>query len=494
MKRGHASFPWKRRCAEVRALLAFACALSLSGCITSEPIKPDEGLKPLAIPAGAPRLAGVNTGDEKLHGQLLAAYGGAYRHAQAEAVLGDIVRRVGAASDRPGLDFRLTILNNQAINAFALPSGRIYLTRGLLALANDTAEVAAVIAHEIAHVTANHSSARTDVEQQGDLISRVSTELLNDKARAEQTKANTKLTLASFSRQQELEADEIGVRTLSNAGYDVYGSVRFLQSLGRHQGLRGASSGKVDFLATHPTTPERIQRATSAARQIGAPGRGESDHEKWLQAIDGMAYGEEQADGFVRGRRYLHPVLGIAFTAPEGFTLEGTGTAVIGRGGNGQQAMRFDRVAIEPGQTLENYLQSGLLEGVTMEGVKPMGVGTFQGATGIGRSKDWDYRIGVVRSGGVVYRLLYSAQSLTPDVDKAFLESFASFRRIGGDEARQIRQTRIGLVRSAGSDGQALAGLMAVGSEQAATRFLVLNGLSDLNAVRSGVTYKVVRE
>ena len=118
---------------------------------------------------------------------------------------------------------------------------------------------------------------------------------------------------------------------LAKAGYDVYGAVRFLNSLGRHQGLRNGGTGKVDFLATHPTTPERINRATAAARQIGSPGQGESSREAWLRAIDGMAYGEEQADGFVRGRRYLHPVLGVAFTAPDGFVLEGSGTAVIGR-------------------------------------------------------------------------------------------------------------------------------------------------------------------
>ena len=196
----------------MRASMAFGCMVTLAACITSEPIKPDEGLKPLALPTSAPRLTGVPAGDDRLHGQLLAAYGGAYRSASAEPVLAAIVRRVGAASERPGLDYRVTILNNQAINAFALPSGRIYLTRGLLALANDTSEVAAVIAHEIAHVTANHSSARLDVEQQGDLVSRVSSELLKDPARGAQAKANNRLTLASFSRQQELDADEIGVR------------------------------------------------------------------------------------------------------------------------------------------------------------------------------------------------------------------------------------------------------------------------------------------
>lgn len=476
-----------------RAALGLSCALLLSACVATEPLKPDEGLRPLPVPPSAPRVAGVASGDERLHGQLLAAYGGAYRYPQAEALLGDIVQRVGRASDKPGLDFRLTILNNQAINAFALPSGRIYLTRGLLALANDTSEVAAVIAHEIAHVTANHSSARMDVEQQGDLVSRVSTELLNDPERGAQTKANTRLTLASFSRLQELEADEIGVRTLAGAGYDVYGAVRFLQSLGRHQAQRSAASGKVDFLATHPTTPERIQRATSAARQIGAPGRGERDHERWLQAIEGMAYGEAQAEGFVRGRRYLHPGLGIAFTAPDRFTLEANGAAVIGRAGNGQQAMRFDRVALDAGQSIEDYIKSGLLEGVAMEGIEPIAVSGFQGATGLGRSKDWTYRIGIFRSGAAVYRLLYSAQTLTPDVDRQFIDSIRSFRRLEGEEVRQARPTRIALVRSTGGDANALAQQM-ITDEQRLERFLVLNGLPDENAVQPGAAYKVVRE
>ncbi|MGL4497063.1 MAG: M48 family metalloprotease [Beijerinckiaceae bacterium] len=475
-------------------MLALVLPLVLAGCVALEPAKPEVQAGPVSLPLNAPRVSGVENGDERLHAQLLAAYGGAYRNAKIEQQLAAIVRRIGAASDVPGLDFRVTILNNQAINAFALPSGRIYLTRGLLALANDTAEVAGVVAHEVAHVTANHSRARSDVEAQGDLISRVSTQLLNDPQRGAQAKAHSRLTLASFSRQQELDADEIGVRALTKAGYDPYGAVRFLQSLGRHQSLRNSSTGKVDFLATHPTTPERINRAMATARQMGAPGQGERDRESWLQAIDGMAYGEEQADGFVRGRRYLHPVLGVAFTAPEGFTLEGSGTAVIGRNGSGTQAMRFDRVSLDAGQSLEAYLNGGLLDGVTMQDIEATTVSGFPAASGIGRAKDWQYRIGVIRSGQTVYRLLYSAQELTPQADRAFLASFQSFRRLEGEEAAQARQSRIALVRSSGGDSDVLAGRMTGDAERALERFLVLNGLASAAEVRAGSAYKVVAE
>ena len=156
--------------------------------------------------------------------------------------------------------------------------------------------------------------------------------------------------------------------------------------------------------------------------------------------------------------------------------------------------MRFDRVAIEPGQTLENYLQSGLLEGVTMEAIRPITVGGFQGATGIGRSKDWAYRIGVIRSDAIVYRLLYSAQTLTPEADAAFLESLSSFRRLAGDEARQARQTRIAIVKSNGGDAADMAERMATGGERGLERFLVINGLANAAAVRSGESYKVVSE
>ncbi len=189
-----------------------------------------------------------------------------------------------AASERPDLKYRVTVLNSPAINAFALPDGSLYVTRGLLALANDTSEMSSVLAHEMAHVIARHASIREDQVKQAVLVSRVISDVVADQNMGALAMQKSRQTLATFSRGQELEADAIGVGIAARAGFDPYGASRFLTDMGKQASLRtsafgGASSTTpdMDFLATHPATPDRISIAIANAREYAAPGAGERD-------------------------------------------------------------------------------------------------------------------------------------------------------------------------------------------------------------------------
>ena len=135
-------------------------------------------------------------------------------------MLTDVTNRLVMATDRPDEAFQVTILNSPVVNAFALPNGRLYVTRGLLALANDTSEVAAVLSHEIAHVTLRHASQRSELQARSDLIERVAENVLNDAEEAAMAQNQARSALASFSRAQELEADQTGVKVLARAGFD----------------------------------------------------------------------------------------------------------------------------------------------------------------------------------------------------------------------------------------------------------------------------------
>ena len=114
------------------------------------------------------------------------------------------------------------------------------------------------------------------------------------------------------------------------------------------------------MMATHPSTPERVAHAVAVARGFGAPGIGETGHDRYLAAIDGILYGDDPAEGFVRGRRFIHPKLGFAFTAPENFVLENSAQAVLGVTQDGAQALRLDRVKVPVETSLASYLASGL--------------------------------------------------------------------------------------------------------------------------------------
>jgi len=207
-----------------------------------------------------------NAGAEE-HARIVAAYGGIYHDDRVEQSVARIVGRVVAASDKPEQSYRITILNAPAVNAFALPGGYLYVTRGLLALANDSSEVAAVLAHEIGHITANHAIERQNKARNALLVSRVVTDVLDDSS-GKLALAASQRTLASFSRQQELEADAIGVRTIGKAGYDPYAAARFLNAMARYSSYRAnlgvAVDKRPDFLATHPARRGSSARPASA--------------------------------------------------------------------------------------------------------------------------------------------------------------------------------------------------------------------------------------
>lgn len=470
-------------------------ALLLAACFGDQ----SSLLPPLDQPGGeaAPRVASLQRGTDREHLRLLQAFGGEYRSSNVRAVLEEIVARLAKASDGQIGNYEITILNSPIVNAFALPTGRLYVTRGLLALANDTSEIASVMAHEIAHVTARHATERAEMELESALVSQVVAQVLNDPTTGAAVQASSKLTLAKFSRQQELLADQISVRNIAKAGYDPYGAGRFLVSLGRNTAFRAGREGggdkKLDILSSHPSTPERVAAVTSGARQIGAPGIGEREAGRWLTAIDGIAFGDDPADGVVRGRRYLNSALRIAFTAPEGFELEAAREMVVGVGGGGGQALRFDSVALKPGQTLESYVASGWIDGVTTGTVESVTIGGLPAAVTTGQGTDWRFRLAAIQAGSRVYRFILAAKGET-DPERGMRAVLDSFRSLTPTEAQSVKPMQIRLASAAEGDTPAsLAGRMAT-HDRPQELFLILNGLERGGRLNPGQRYKIVTE
>ena len=359
------------------------------------------------------------------HQRILAAYGGAYQSPRIEPLLTQTVDKLVAASERPDLKYEVTILNSPSVNAFALPTGQLYVTRGLLALANDNSELASVLSHEMAHVIARHASIREDQARQAALVNRVATDLLSDPQLGALALAKSKITLASFSRAQEFEADGIGVGISARAGYDPYGAQRFLTSLGMNTQLRAQSANidprAPDFLSSHPATPERVNNAQMSARQFTSPPPGNArDKADYLAMIDGLVFGEDPSEGFVRGRRFLHPKLGFTFTAPDGFSLENTAQAVFGVKDGGVQALRLDVVNVPNEQALEEYLISGWIENIDPKSVETTTVNGHPAATATASGDQWTFRLYVVRFGSDVYRFIFAAKNRTEAVDRVF--------------------------------------------------------------------------
>jgi predicted Zn-dependent protease len=458
----------------------------------------------LQTPPAQPPEADMPPAVLQEHQRILAAYGGVYDNPRLQAMVQQLAERLVAASERPDLHYRVTILNSETVNAFALPTGQLYVTRGLIALANDESELAAVIGHEMGHVIARHAELREQEIRDEQLGDQVVADLANDPEAGALALAKSKLKLAKFSQQQELDADAIGIGTAARAGYDPYGAVRFLNSLEANSNLKPRPDGVLnpaapDFLSSHPSTPERVAHALAVARQYKAPADDTPQQlaearDAYLGDIDGIVFGEDPSEGFVRGRRFLHPRLGFTFTAPEGFVLDNTAKAVLGVQHGGEAALRLDVVQVPAEQTLANYLNSGWIENIDPSSVHDVSINGFAGATGTAKGDDWDFRLYVIRFGSDVYRFIFASKNFKPDIDRAFRESVDTFRRMSLTEIQHAKPLHLKVVKvKPGDTVEKLARRMAV-SDRQVERFRVLNGLGPGDSLEPGTEVKIVTE
>jgi predicted Zn-dependent protease len=323
----------------------------------------------------------------------------------------------------------------------------------------------------------------------------VVSDVLSDPQMGALALAKSKLTLASFSRAQEFEADGIGVGISARAGFDPFGASRFLTDMQRNADLKpAAGSGEArapDFLTTHPATPERVKNALANARQFSGPGSGERDRDEYLSDVDALAYGEDPSEGFVRGRRFLHPKLSFTFLAPPGFTLDNTSQAVLGLNG-GDEAMRIDVVSVPAEQSLPAYLKSGWMEKVDPTSVEEFSVNGFPAATATATGDGWSFRLFAVRFGSDVYRFIFAAKNRTAQVDRSFRESIATFRRMSLQESEQVQPLRLKIVTVGPNDTvESMARRMST-IDHTLDRFRVLNGLGPHDTLKPGAKVKVV--
>ena len=449
------------------------------------------------VPAKPPKPAVAQTpAAEREHERILSAYGGAYDDPQLEALISKTVDRLVAASDRPDQAYKVTILNSGAVNAFALPTGQLYVTRGLIALACDTSELSSVLSHEMAHVLAKHAAIREDQARQAAVVTRVVTDMGNDPDMTALALAKNKLTMASFSRQQEFEADSIGVGISARAHFDPYGASRFLTAMERNADLKaGKTTGDPraqDFLSSHPATPERVQSAQASARQYSSPEGGERDRETYLAAIDNIVYGEDPSEGFVRGHRFLHPKLGFTFSAPDTFTLDNTAQAVIGVRDGGTQAMRFDVVRVPAEQSLGDYLNSGWMENVDKASTENLTINGFPAAAVAAHGDQWEFKVYALRFGSDVYRFIFAAKQKTTESERNARETVNSFRRLTLEEIQAARPLRIKVITAQPGDTVDSLSHRMANIDHPMERFRVLNGLDAHAQIKARDRVKIV--
>lgn len=344
----------------------------LAGCATATVTNPVTGKQERTAMDEASEIAE----GKKAHEQVLSEYG-VYKNPRLQAYVNDIGQRLARQSHRSHLQWHFTVLDSPEINAFALPGGYVYITRGIMAYLESEADLAGVIGHEIGHVTARHGAQRA-TRQQSASIGVFAATILGVVLEAGGVGGAADLAsqvsqgvaagyIAKYGREQELQADGLGAEYLSRTSYDPRNMVdviqvlknqeRFAEDAARAEGR--APRGGNNWLSSHPSNDQRLQEITQIAAQY--KGRYVDDgRSRYLQAINGMSFGESRDQGLTRGQNFYHEPLGIALTAPPGWTIQNSQQAVALVNSEGNAGLIVRMVPAKAGNSHDEIIRNVL--------------------------------------------------------------------------------------------------------------------------------------
>ena len=436
------------------------------------------------------------------HPQILAEFGGAYDDPAIQSYVAGLGARLAAQTETPEADFRFTVLNSPVVNAMALPGGYIYVTRGLMCLCQNEAELAGVMGHEMGHVLGRHTAERVSQAQASSILVGVLGAVVGVPGVADLANLGAAAYLQSFSRDQESEADHLGVRYMLRSGWNPHAMVSMLNKLRDQARLDALIAGrpaesvdKLDFMASHPRTLDRVQAAMAEVN--ATPDSGAYGADTYLDRVKGLVYGDDVAQGLVRGSAFLHPKADFRFEVPKGFRMVNSEKAVIAQRPDGA-AIVFDGGPARGADDMLGYLTRIWLPRARLAGAERIEVNGMPAATATtkGRTKQgaMDVRLVAIRfDADTVYRFaFYTPPSETQTLSTELRRTTYSLRRMTHAEKAEARPWRIEVARvKAGDSVESLAGRMAQSAWKVET-FRLINGLDGGEPLQPGRKVKLI--
>jgi predicted Zn-dependent protease len=427
-----------------RAVGRAGATLLLAGCA----VNPVTGRRELSLVSEAQEIEmGREAAAEVRTGMGLAPDSGLQRYVRT------IGLRLAAASERPQLPWSFEVVDDAAVNAFALPGGPIFVTRGILAHMNNEAELASVLGHEIGHVTAKHSVqqiSRSQVLQLGLGVGSI----LSDQVAAVSGALSTGLglLLLKYGRDAETQADDLGFRYSLNDGYDVRAMRSMFEMLQRVSQAGGQTGRLPQWLATHPDPENRIARTDQRLAAVTVDlSRARLERDAFVRSLDGLVYGENPRQGFFEGSRFNHPDLAFRLDFPSGWRTQNQPTAVVGVS-QAQDAVAALSIPTRdaPDAALGAFLgrqgvQGGAVSRSSVNG-HPAAQADFQATTQDGSAVAG--RVAYIAYGGNTYQVLgYTPTAKLASYRGAIAQTIQSFDRLTDQAALNRQPLRIRLVR-----------------------------------------------
>jgi predicted Zn-dependent protease len=391
-------------------------------------------------------------------------------------------QRLARHAPRGRFSYEFQVVDQDAPNAFALPGGYVFVSRGLIVLSNSEDELANVISHEIIHVARRHAAARQSLMRNVPALFRYA----------------AMGQVAAYNREQEREADRLGQGLAAVAGFDPQGMADFLKDLDYTERLRLGHSRMPGYLDTHPTTGERVAAAGARARSISwkrqPPIAG--DRNAYLRRLDGLVIGTASTEGVFAGDRFLHPELDFSMRFPAGWEVANTRRAVGATSPrrDGQVFLEFQGHGSDPEQASAEFIEEARAQGLRIDSSQPLRIGEFAAFRIRGRASTALAPVGVhltwIAREGTIYRLTGVARGGSGQLEGVFNNVARSFRPLTSRERASIRETRLRLVPARADE--TVAGLsQRTGNEWNIQQTAVMNDVFANERLEAGRLVKV---
>jgi len=481
----------------LNTLLVFALILLIDSCA----VNPVTGKKQIMLMSEAQEIQLGAQYDP----QVIATFG-EYKNENLRNFLQQKGTEMGVISHRPKLEYHVKILDSPVVNAFAVPGGYIYFTRGILALLNNEAELIGILGHEMGHITARHSASQQSKQQLGQLLL-IGGMIASEKfaSYAEYAMQGMQLLFLKFSRDNEREADQLGVEYSSKVGYDAHKMADFFEVLNK-MNMAESQGGVPTFLSTHPDPGDRynsVHRQAKAWQDTLKLASYKVNGDSYLRMIDGIVYGEDPRQGYVEGNVFYHPDLRFRFTFPAGWQLENLPTQVNMGPKDGKALMIF---TFAQGSTPEEAATNTIKQlGLDLQQSKQATVNGMPALATICRQVQQDQTTGQQQAIGVLsYYISYSGQvyvfhGVSAEADFAgYLNTFESamntFATLTDPAKLNIKPKRI-QVRRAPRAGTLASAFSSYGVPQSQmTELAFLNNMELTDQLPAGKLIKIIGE
>ena len=385
---------------------------------------------------------------------------GQYPDPQLADYVQSVGERLAVHSHRPELTYRFTVLDSQQVNAFALPGGYIYIYRGLLAYLNSEAELAAVLGHELGHVTARHAVRQQSAAAATGIIGSVIAGASGVRGAGDIANIAGTALIRGYGREHELEADRLGAEYLARSGYDPKAMINVIRVLKNQESFERELARKEGrepniyhgVFATHPDNDRRLQEVVNAAQSLKANGH-RTAHKVFLDALDGLVFGDSKKDGIRRGNHFYHADMNLALTFPAGWVLENHADRVTARTPDKDGEIQFTLTDINKKISPREFIRQRLDIQQLNHG-ESIKLGNLVGYTGL---SDIDtkqgpalLRIAVLyrRDKALVFAGITKKDAKPYRYDRLYLDTVKSFHALGERERRLAEPLRIDIIRA----------------------------------------------